>query len=109
MQAIKEIRNDACTAYFYTVDACCGSIRVEGWISAPNRTEGFQFCGAVASLLRRECLGGFCLDETAPDGGRVLFPFSFDQQREFNRYGLESVLEAHERVLSVIRQLPETI
>lgn len=111
MQANKlTIQSDGCKASFSSVARCCGSIRVEGWIHAPNRTSGFAFSGRIGKALALkgtdtpDSLGGFCLNEED-----TLFPFSFDVRPWYFRYATETLDETQARILKAIRRVKYTI
>lgn len=110
MQAPIKIKNNHCEARVSSVEPICGSVRVQGWISAPSRDEGFTFCGLVAEALRKaagrsepQYLGGFCFDEKGP----VHFPFSFDVEPGWNDKWLrgETKEELVERINRTMRKV----
>lgn len=80
------IRNNHCVAQFTSVEPCCGSVRVLGWVSAPDRSEGFRFCDLVAEAINKadfrslRSIGGYCNDSI----GKVYFPFEFEVDPHFN-------------------------
>ena len=103
------IKGTKCEARFSTIDFCCGSVRVEGWISAPSKDEGFSFCGQVAKAMGREYIGGFCMDDEGP----VSFPFSYDVDPQFlffrKHLRRETLEEAKERVIKTIRKAKKSV
>jgi hypothetical protein len=106
MQTIK-IETASCKASFTSIEPILGDIRVQGWISAPSRAEGFAFSGYLAEKMGRKFIGGFCLEDQGP----VHFPFSFDVRPEwiskFSRY--EYIKELHARVTKMIRRAQRAV
>lgn len=105
-----KISNNHCTADFRSIEPCCGAIRVEGWISAPSRDEGFDFCHFLRDAINKaadrrltDCLGAFCLEDR-PD---VFFPFSFDVQPSWHDKYIrtETLEETIARIQSVLRKV----
>jgi hypothetical protein len=104
MQAPIKIATATCRASFNQIYPQLNYVRVEGWITAPSRDEGFAFSAKIAKALGRDWLGGFCLD----DNGPVSFPFSFDEKKaylpKFGRFeSREETVSRIERTLKRVR------
>ena len=86
------------------ISLCCGSVRVQGWIDAPSKDEGFDASRGLGSYLGRRSVGGYC-DEQDP-AKAVSFPFSFDLQLELvaPHYRRENYDEAIRRVFLSLRR-----
>lgn len=86
MQADIRISNNHCVAHFTAIEPCCGSVRISGWVSAPDRSEGFHFCDLVTEAFNKadfrslRSIGGYCNDSE----GKVHFPFEFEVDPHFN-------------------------
>lgn len=105
-----KLKNNHCVATFSSIGPVCGYIRVEGWISAPDRNEGFDFSSLVAIALHSvdsrfdfNCIGGFCMEEQGP----VSFPFSFDVSPSWHHKYIrpETLDELTERITKSIRKV----
>lgn len=79
MLTLIKITKGDCEATFSTIGPCLGDVRVTGWISAPTKDRGFEFCGELALELGRKSIGGFCLTDEGP----VHFPFEFDVRPDY--------------------------
>ena len=55
-----------------------GTVRVEGWIKAPDKASGFEASNLLGGLFGLDHAGGFSLDGTFTD-----FSFSFDVRPDF--------------------------
>jgi hypothetical protein len=93
------IQIGAATVKVGNVSPCCGSVRVEGWIDAPCKREGFGASLALGAHLGRKSVGGYCDARTEFEA--VSFPFSFDMESECvaPRYRREEMEETIRRVI----------
>ncbi len=97
------IKCDACVATIQRVFIQLGHVRVDGWISGPNRAQAFAADGEIANRIGVRSLNSnaYGTNESEP----VSLPFSFDIQNAFHpEYSRrESMEETLERVMKSLR------
>lgn len=86
------------------ISPCCGSVRVEGWIDAPNKNEGFEASRTLGRYFGLKSASGYCDVRTETEG--VSFPFCFDVESELvaPTYRREDMNESIKRVTVRLRR-----
>jgi hypothetical protein len=103
MDRLLRIKCDASVATIHRVYIQLGHVRVEGWISAPNRAAGFAADSEIAERLGVRSLNSNAWGTNETDA--VSLPFSFDVQNaihpDYPRR--EDMSETLERTMKMLR------
>jgi hypothetical protein len=97
------IKCDSCVATVYRVYIQLGHVRVEGWLSGPNRASAFAADSEIAERIGVRSLNSNAYGTNETDA--VSLPFSFDIQNGFHPVysRREDMAETLERTLKALR------